>query len=153
MSGEEKRKVAHKLGADFILDRQKDDLATTILGLTNNTGVDRIIEVELAGNLPLDEKILAENGTICSFGARRTPKLDISISGRRALNMSLRFVYVYLLDDVALIETCAGINKAHAEGALKHRIAATFPLRELAKAHAFAENHTGTGHVVVEIEQ
>ena len=41
---------------------------------------------------------------------------------------------------------------AQAEGALKHRIAATFPLRELAKAHAFAESHTGTGHVVVEIE-
>ena len=49
-------------------------------------------------------------------------------------------------------ETCDGINKAQAEGALKHRIAGTFPLRELAKAHAFAENHTGTGHVVVEIE-
>jgi NADPH:quinone reductase len=153
VSGEEKRKVAYELGADFILDRQKDDLATTILGLTNNTGVDRIIEVELAGNLPLDEKILAENGTICSFGARRTPKVDISISGRRALNMSLRFVHVYLLDDAARIETSAGINKAHAEGALKHRIAATFSLRELAKAHSFAENHMGTGHVVVEIER
>ena len=120
--------------------------------MTNNTGVDSIVEVELAGNLPLDEKILAENGTICSFGAARTPKLEISMSGRRARNMSLRFVFVYLLDDAALTETCAGINKAQAEGALKHRIAATFPLRELAKAHAFAETHTGTGHVMVEIE-
>lgn len=152
VSGEEKRKVPHELGADFVLDRQKDDLGTTILGLTNNAGVDRIVEVEIASNLPLDETILAENGTICSFGAARTPKLEISMSGRRARNMSLRFVFVYLLDDPALTETCAGINKAQAEGALKHRIAATFPLRELAKAHAFAENHTGTGHVVVEIE-
>jgi hypothetical protein len=62
------------------------------------------------------------------------------MSGRRARNMSLRFIFVYLLDCAARIETCAGINKAQAEGALKHRIAATFPLRELAKAHAFAEN-------------
>ena len=152
VSGEEKRKVAHELGADFILDRRKEDLATAILGLTDNAGVDRIVEVELAGNLPLDEKILAENGSICSFGAARSPKLEISMSGRRARNMSLRFVFVYLLDDAARTETCAGINKAQAEGALKHRIAATFPLRELAKAHAFAENHAGTGHVVVEIE-
>jgi NADPH:quinone reductase len=152
VSGEEKRKTAHELGADVVLDRQTDDLATSILGLTNNTGVDRIVEVDLAGNLPLDEKILAENGTICSFGAARTSKLEISMSDRRTRNMSLRFVFVYLLDDAALTETCAGINRAQAEGALKHRIAATFPLRELAKAHAFAENHTGTGHVVVEIE-
>jgi NADPH2:quinone reductase len=152
VSGEEKRKVARELGADFVLDRQKDDLATTILGLTNNAGVDRIVEVELAGNLPLDEKILAENGTICSFGAGRTPTGEISMSGRRARNLSRRFFFVSMLDDAALIETCAGINKAQAEGALKHRIAATFPLRELAKAHAFAENHTGTGHVAVEIE-
>jgi NADPH:quinone reductase len=152
VSGAEKAKVAHELGADRVLDRQKDDLATTILELTNNIGVDRIVEVELAGNLPLDEKILAENGTICSFGAARAPKLEISMSGRRARNMSLRFVFVYLLDDAALTETCAGINKAQVEGALKHRIAATFSLRELARAHAFAESHTGTGHVVVEIE-
>jgi NADPH2:quinone reductase len=152
VSGEEKRKIAHELGADVVVDRRKDDLATMVLGSTNNAGVDRIVEVDLAGNLPLDEKILAENGTICSFGAARTPKLEISTSGRRARNMSLRLVFVYLLDAAAQIETCAGINKAQAEGALKHRIAATFSLRELAKAHAFAENHTGTGHVVVEIE-
>ena len=74
------------------------------------------------------------------------------MSDRRARNMSLRFVYIYLLDDAAQNETCAGINKAQAEGVLKHLVAATFPLRELAKAHAFAETHTGTGHVVVEIE-
>jgi hypothetical protein len=66
--------------------------------------------------------------------------------------MSLRFILVYMLDEPTLIETCAGVNKAQTDGALKHRIAATFPLRELAKAHAFAESHTGTGHVVVEIE-
>ena len=40
----------------------------------------------------------------------------------------------------------------YASSALKHRIAATFPLRELAKAHVFAENHTDTGHVVLEID-
>jgi len=152
VSGEEKRNVAHELGADFVLDRQQDDLATSILGLTNNIGVDRIVEVELAGNLPLDERIIAENGTICSFGAGRMPKVEISMSGRRARNLSLRFIVVYTLDDAAVIEICAGINKAQEQGVLRHRIAATYPLRELAKAHVFAENHTGMGHVVVEME-
>ena len=66
--------------------------------------------------------------------------------------MSLRFILVYMLNEAAIAETCAGIVKAQEEGALKHRIAATFALRDLAKAHAFAESHTGTGHVVVEIE-
>jgi NADPH:quinone reductase-like Zn-dependent oxidoreductase len=80
------------------------------------------------------------------------PERSVTYVSERARNMSLRFIFVYMLDDAALIETCVGINKAQAEGALKHRIAATFPLRELAKAHAFAEDHTGTGHVVVEIE-
>src|SRR4029077_12351226 len=107
-----KRNAARELGADFVLDRHKDDLATTILRLTNNTGVDRLVEVDLAGNLPLDEKIIAENGTICSFGAGRTPKVEVSMSGRRARNMTLRFIVVYTLDNAALIETCAGVNKA-----------------------------------------
>jgi NADPH2:quinone reductase len=152
VSGDEKAKIARELGADVVLNRQKGDLETAILAATDNAGVDRIAEVEFAGNLPLDEKILAEHGTICSFGAGRSPKAELSISGRRARNMSIRFIFVYLLDEAARIETCAGINKAASEGALQHRIAATFPLRDLAKAHAFAEAQTGTGHVVVEME-
>ena len=49
-------------------------------------------------------------GVIARAGGR--PKLEINISGRRARDMSLRLVFVYLLDDAALTETCAGINKA-----------------------------------------
>jgi hypothetical protein len=33
--------------------------------------------------------------------------------------------------------------------ALVHRIGGTFPLDDLAKAHAFAETTSGSGHVIV----
>ena len=33
------------------------------------------------------------------------------MSGRRARNMSLRFIVVYTLDETAMVETCAGVTR------------------------------------------
>ena len=139
------------LGADVVLDRKAGDLEARILDATQGRGVDRIVEVDLVGGLPLDERILAEGGDLVSFGAASAPKVALSMSGRRARNMSLHFIFVYLLDPVAAEATCRGIEEAEAAGALKHRIGGVFPLAELARAHRAAETASGTGHVVVEI--
>ena len=142
--------VCRDLGADVALDRRAGDLAVQILAATNGRGVDRIIEVNFAGNLPVNEKILAEHGSICNFGSG-SPTATIDIGGRRARNMSIRFIFVYLLDEAMARETCEGVERAAREGALRHRIAGRYPLTDLARAHREAEIQSGTGHVVVEM--
>jgi NADPH:quinone reductase-like Zn-dependent oxidoreductase len=79
------------------------------------------------------------------------PNIPVTQMGRRARNMGLHFIFVYLLDEPTFAATCAGIEEAAKAGALKHRIGGTFPLAELAKAHHVAETTSGTGHIVVEI--
>ncbi len=138
------------LGADVVLDRKHDDLVGRILAETAGRGVDLVIDVDLPGNIGLDEKIVGENGAIVSFGAASAPTLSLALSGRKARNLSMHLIFVYLLDAATFETTCAGINAAEDAGALKHRIAAVFPLAELARAHDFAERSTGAGHVVVE---
>ena len=138
------------LGADIALDRRETDLTQKILAATNGRGVDRVVEVNFAGNLSVNERILAEHGTICNFGSG-SPTATIDIAGRRARNMSIRFIFVYLLDEAMRRATCEGVERAAADGALKHRIAGRYPLTELARAHREAEAASGTGHVVVEL--
>jgi NADPH2:quinone reductase len=149
--GEASRAAITALGADLVLDRKAPDLAARLLQETDGRGVDLIVEVDLAGNIAFDEKVLAERGSIVSFGASVSPSIPVTQSGRRARNMGLQFVFVYLLDAATFAATCAGIEEAAAAGALKHRIGGTFALRDLARAHRTAETTTGAGHMVVEI--
>ena len=145
------REALARLGADLVLDRKAGDLAARILEATQGRGVDRIVDVDLVGGLPLDEQILAEGGDLVSFGAASAPKVTMSLNGRRARNMSLHFIFVYLLDPATAEATCRGIEAADEAGALTHRIGGVFPLAELARAHRMAETTSGTGHMVIEI--
>lgn len=145
------RTAISALGADVVLDRRSDDIAARILAETAGRGVDLVVDVDLPGNIGLDEKIVAENGAVVSFGAASAPTIALSMSGRKARNFSLHLIFVYLLDPATAAATCAGIEAAEKAGALKHRIGGVFPLADLAGAHSFAETTSGTGHVVVEM--
>ena len=93
---------------------------------------------------------IAENGAVVSFGAASVPTLSLAMSGRKARNLSVHLIFVYLLSEPAFAATCAGIIAAEEAGALRHRVGGVYPLAELARAHADAEATTGTGHFVVE---
>ena len=85
-----------------------------------------------------------------TFGAASVPSIPVTQVGRRARNMGVHFIFVYLLRESEFESVCAGINACAQEGKLQHRIGGVFTLAELAKAHDFAEKTTATGHVVVE---
>ena len=150
-SGKPSQDALLALGADVVLDRTSTDLETRILRETHQHGVDHIVEVDITGNIGFDERILAEGGSIVSFGAAAAPSLAIALAGRRARNMSLHFIFVYLLDEATQRTTCAGIIEAEAQGRLKHRIGGRFSLAELAAAHRAAETTASTGHIIVEM--
>ena len=111
--------------------------------------MDRVIEIDVPGNLAMNERIVADGGGIASYGAASVPQATITLSQRRARNLSLQFVFVYSLRPSVVDETCAGILRAAAEGALQHRIGGVFPLSQLAQAHKAAESQSGSGHMIV----
>lgn len=143
--------VAVSLGAEVAFNRKSDNIEARILEHTQGYGVDRVIEIDFGANLEMDERIVAEGGAIASYGAVVQPKATLTLAGRRARNLSLQFVFVYLLKPGVVDDTCAGILRAQADGALTHRIAGVVPLSELARAHREAESQAGTGHMVVSI--
>ncbi|MDH7797922.1 MULTISPECIES: NADPH:quinone reductase [unclassified Beijerinckia] len=136
------------LGADVVLDRNSD-LSKSILEHADGRGVDRVIEIDFGHQIGFDEQIVAEGGTIVSYGAAAPGKAEITLSPRRARNMSVHFIFVYMLSDAQKQTTCDGILQAIRDKALRHRIAGTVPLMDLARAHREAESQAGTGHMVV----
>jgi NADPH2:quinone reductase len=147
----EKAAALEELGADRVLLRGQDDPVASILEATKDVGVDRIVEIEFGGNLATNEKILAEGGVIASYASARVPQATITVSPRRARNMSIHFVFCYTMPDAAKDAAAADIARASADGALRHRIAGTVPLAELARAHREAETTSVPGQMVVEI--
>lgn len=145
----QKAAVVKVLGADRVILRGQDDAVQAILDLTHGVGVDRIVEIEFGGNMPVNEKIIAEGGVIASYASARQPKATISVSPRRARNMSMHFVHCYTMSDAAKDAAAADIAKAAA--GFIHRIAGRVPLADLARAHREAESQSGTGQMVVEI--
>lgn len=149
--GAETIRAVARLGAETVLDREREDLAPAILERTGGHGVDLICEVEFGGNLPVNERILAEHGSIVSYASARVPRPVLTVSPRRARNMSLYFVFCYTMPEAAMDAAARAINEAAAGDGLIHRIASCFPLADLAEAHGFAESRSGEGHVVVEM--
>lgn len=151
VSTPEKAEVARIAGADAVIERH-DDVAARALELTGGIGVDRVIEVEFGGNLDTNQKILKDGGVIASYASSQVPQALLTVTPRRASNMSIHFVYCYTMPAAAKAAAARDINRALAEHAFAPRIARTFPLDALAEAHAYSESSSGDGQVVVTID-
>jgi NADPH2:quinone reductase len=149
--GAAKLDVARALGADLALDRADPDLAKRLLDETGGRGVDRIVEIDLPGNIAFNESVLADGGSIAIYGASPKPQAVLTLSPRRARNFDLQVVFVYTLAPAIAQSTSGAVTKAAGDGKLIHRMAGVVPLRELARAHREAETQTGSGHMIVAI--
>lgn len=149
--GAAKLAAARELGADAVIDRNDPDLARRLLDETGGRGVDRIIEIDLPGNIGFNESVLADGGSIAAYGASPRPQAVLTLSPRRARNFDLQIVFVYTLSPEAAQATCEAVNSAASSGKLIHRIANVVPLEELARAHREAESQSGSGHMIVSI--
>ena len=151
VSNDLKAEEAEKNGADLVLNYKEDDIINTVRDHTNGQGVDRILEVEFGGNLHINEKIIKKNGVIASYGsaAIMEPKLpfyDLMFKG-----VKIDTYLIYIVKKNIRKNIIEGLNKAMAEDALRHRIAQTYTLEEVVKAHQDVESGAMIGNVVVKI--
>jgi NADPH2:quinone reductase len=150
-SGAAKAEAVRALGADVVLRRDEGDLAEGILAATGGRGVDRICEIDLGANIGISEKVLVDGGVIASYASASAPTVTLTVSPRRARNMTVHLVFVYSMPEAAKDEAARDIIRAQEAAALVHRIAGRAPLERLAEAHAAAESEAGTGHGIVTI--
>ncbi|MDO9708390.1 NADPH:quinone reductase [Paracraurococcus lichenis] len=149
-SGGWKAEDALAAGAGHVFDYRAPDCATRILEATGGQGVDRIVEVDVGGNVALWSAVIALNGSVIGYASKGnlTPAIPVSATLMRK-NVNLRGVVLNSAPAAARRQAMLDITRWLREGPRMHRIAAAFPLAESAAAHEAVEAGTKRGTVVV----
>ena len=140
---------ARTAGADVILDRAKDDVRAAIRAETSGQGVDRIVEVDFGGNLPLLLDIIAVNGAVAAYASRGNPSPVLPFAELMRRNVSIEGVMLPTSPYAARRQAQADILQWLQAGDRLHRFAGAFPLAETAAAHKAVEAGGKRGTVVV----
>jgi len=150
VSTNEKAAIAE--GADVETIRYRDtDVAAAAMRLTNERGVDHIVDVDFGANWRVNAAILTENGSIAAYSAPSAPTFEMDYYAFAAKAARLRFVQVYLLPPDERCRVIAGITALLEAGHLPIRVGARFPLESIAAAHEAQESGDIIGNIVIDI--
>lgn len=124
-----------ELGADYIFDYQKEDYIEAILKMTNDIGVDVVIDTIGGSTLSDSGRVLAQTGQVVTIVDLEKPQNLIHAWGK---NATYHFVFTRQnrnkLDELTkLIES----------GKLKPVLNKVFSLEEIGKAHSLLEFREG----------
>lgn len=150
VSSPEKAAIARAAGADATIDYRTEDVGARVRELTGGEGVDRVIELDIAGNAKSSLDALKPGGTLAIYGSNK-PDFTLSFTPMIVKNVTAAFFIVYELSPVQRREGAAWINARLAAGQIETRIAARFPLTEIAAAHVAVESGKAIGNVVLDI--
>ncbi|MBL6457933.1 NADPH:quinone reductase [Belnapia sp. T6] len=147
-SGGWKTEDSAAAGAEAVFDYRAPDCAARIMAATG--GVDRIVEVDVGGNVALWSEVVALNGSVIGYASRGEPMPAIPVSAvlmRR--NVNLRGVVLNSAPAAARRQAMEDITAWLREAPRLHRVAGTYPLAETAAAHEAVESGSKRGTVVV----
>lgn len=151
VSSDAKAAAARDAGADHIINYKSDDVVAAVKDLTRDAGVDRIVEVDFGGNLPVSLQIIKPYGTLASYATRGDPEPKVPFRALMVKNVTVLGVLVYTMPESAKAAAMAEITRALEEGALRPLVGARLPLARAADAHTAVERGTIIGNVVLQL--
>ena len=136
VGSQEKAERAKALGADHAILYKETPFDEEAKRLTDDKGVNVIIETVAADNLGLDISALAVFGRIVLIGNGTGKGPDAGFSVGPALFKDLRLLSMTLFNAGPQAgEIVRGLEKVFAEGKVKPQIERAFPLKDAAAAH------------------
>lgn len=151
VSGPEKAAAAAAAGAHAVINYRDGDVAAAILAANAGRPVDRVVEVEFGGNLPVTSAVIGDGGVIAAYGSMADAEPKLPFYPLMFRHVTLRMLLVYLLSAKERAATVARLTAALEAGALQHALAATFDLTESARAHEAVESGRLIGNSVITI--
>ena len=141
------RELVRKLGAQHVLDHHSPDYLKEIMTLTQNKGVNLILEMLANVNLGKDLTILAKFGRVVVIGSRGKTEIDPRDTMSR--DADIRGMTIMNLNDQDYEAIHAGIVAALEKGRLKPIIQTRVPLAEAPKAHQLVMEGDSHGKIVL----
>lgn len=151
----EKLAAVSELGADDVIDREREDFVTALRQATSEHGADAILDFIGASALARHQACLAERGRLVVIGllGGASAPLDLArilTKRQRILGLVMR---TRTLDQK--IELTRRFERelfpALESGALSPRLDQIFPFSEVVSAHARMERNLNTGKIVLEV--
>jgi NADPH:quinone reductase len=145
----EREEDARRAGAELVINTDRDDLRTSALEFTNGEGARCMVDVDLGAHLDFSWRIVAQNGTIASFGSATNPKPPLDWPKFMYRNIAIRGVAIFEVPEAAKLAAAGFVQRCLEGGRLWHRIDSRFPLDAMAAAHRHQETGRPRGKVVV----
>lgn len=153
---EEKCEACRELGADDAINYREEDFVARVSELTNERGVDVILDMVGGDYLPRNLDSLAVEGRIVQIALQKGPKVEMNLlpimlkrltltgSTLRPRTVAQKAMIAHSLRDKVwpLLES----------GQVRPIIHATFPLAQASEAHRLMESSTHIGKIVLSDE-
>jgi len=139
-------------GADHVVDHRAEDFARQVLAASGGALIHRVVDSEFGANLPVSIAVLRVGGTIAAYGSAKKPEPVLPFYRMMYKDLTLHTIIVYAMPDGAKDHAVADINSALSGGWLKHRIAHSMPLDDIAAGNELVEGGKTRGTVVLNIE-
>lgn len=125
------------------------NLAELIIERNHGELIDRIVEVEFGMNMSTIAAVIAEKGSIATYGSALRVEPQLPFYPLLFKAVKLEFVLVYLLNEAERAEAIKNLTELLNREALDLRIHKTFELSGCAKAHDLIESGNRAGSVVL----
>lgn len=151
ISSEEKQTFVKKANPDYIINYKTQDIVKEVMAITNDNGVDFIIEINLGANFELNSQILAFGGTITAYGSPGdfSPKLPfVNLLFKQA---ALHLINGFVIAPDKLQVIIKGLTETLKAGILKPEIWKAFSLDEIALAQESQDANEPIGKIVLKV--
>jgi NADPH2:quinone reductase len=148
VSSEEKAKLAKQAGADHTIDYKRENVGERVMALTGKTGVDAVVEMDLAANAKHHPGWLRPRGHVVVYG---TGSAEAAIRAQPLLvnAIKIEFIFVYELTAQEREAAVSAINRMLENKTLINNVARLLPLSDIVAAHETVEQGKALGNVVV----
>jgi NADPH:quinone reductase len=141
------RALLLKEGASHVLDHTTEGYLDTIKPLTNDRGVDIVLEMLANVNLGADIGALAKNGRVVVIGSRGS--VEINSRDLMARDSAILGMTLFNAGETDLKAIHAGLIAGLSNGTLRPVIGKEFPLAEAAAAHAAIMEKGAYGKIIL----
>ncbi len=148
VSTDAKANHAKAAGADDIVNYKTENLVERIRELTLGRGVDRLVDLDIAGHGKIVPDIIAKDGLVAAYGTNNQ-QVGFEFTRMIVTGVGVRFFIVYELANDVRSAAVAHLTRLLEAGTLQHAIGATYPLEKIADAHESLEQSRHIGNVVV----
>lgn len=148
----EKAAHAKAVGVAEVIDYKHEDVAQRVKDLTDGVGADAVVDMDFSTTAGmLAQGILRPHGELVSYGSNSMDPVPVPFRDLLFRSITLRFFLVYELTAAERGKAITDLNSLLAQKALRHTIAAHYPLHDIAAAHEAVEQGRFTGNVVLDI--